>query len=498
MNKSVKRNFLVLSLKAFRFALKDERGQVLPIVALVMVGFLGMCGFVVDVGRVYVSYRELQASTDAAALAGAETLPSSSATTVATAYSSTSGNKNAFSGSDSTQITTTLKCISSLSNSGIACVSPTNANAIQVRQTLTVPMYFTRLLGTSSVTMSATATASMRGGSATPYNIAIIADTTASMSTSDSGDCNSTRLTCELQGIRTLLSELWPCASTETSCGTATGGTVANPVDNVSLFTFPNMTTATTQQSYDCSSTNPKIYAYTFPSPAATSLTTMPYTSGGNTVQMTYQVLNYSSDYKTSDTTSSLNTVSNLVRAAGGKAGCTGMGNPGGEGTYYAGALYAAQASLLAEQRANPGSQNVIILLSDGDASATQTQMVTGTQSTTLATNNGLYPSWVNECQQAVTAAQAIALTGTKVYSVAYGAAATSGCATDTGTYKNKPCNAMKDIASSPAYFFSDYTASQNAGQCVSASQPTTSLNQIFTQIAGSFMAPRLIPDGTT
>jgi hypothetical protein len=230
----------------------------------------------------------------------------------------------------------------------------------------------------------------------------------------------------------------------------------------------------------------------------------MPFTTGSTTYQMTYQILGFQSDYRTSDTASALSSASNTVKAVGGKSGCTGMSNPGGEGTYYAGVLYAAQSALLAQQSANPGSQNVIILLSDGDASASSSQMTTkaqstptgtGSQATTWATNSGTYPSYVNECQQAVTAAAAIAATGTRVYSVAYGAAATSGCSTDTGTYKNAPCNAMKNIASSPAYFFSDYTASQNSGQCISASQPTTSLNQIFTQIAGSFTAARLIPN---
>ena len=502
---------------------KGERGQVLPMVAILMVGFFGMCGMVLDVGRVYVANRVLQAATDAAALAGAQSLPSNSASTVATTYSAVSGNLNANSGFGTVAITTSLGCLSALSAQGIACVAPANANAIQVKETATVNTYFARIFGTSSVSITATSTASMRGAITTPYNVAIILDATGSMSTNDSGDCNATRMACELQGVRTLISDLSPCGSSESTCGTATNGSVANSVDNVSLFAFPNMTSTTVSNEYDCSSSTPSSEPYTYPSPTATSMSTMPYTSGSTTYQMTYQILGFQSDYRTSDTSSSLNSTSNTVRAVGGKSGCTGMSNPGGEGTYYAGALYAAQSALLAQQTANPGSQNVIILLSDGDASACYNGSITGSNGKTTSVNTcgsggknqmsptgftntttgnatpisnaGTYPSYVNECQQAVTAAAAIAATGTRVYSVAYGAAATSGCSTDTGTYKNAPCNAMKDIASSPAYFFSDYTASQNSGQCVSASQPTTSLNQIFTQIAGSFTAARLIPD---
>jgi hypothetical protein len=54
----------------------------------------------------------------------------------------------------------------------------------------------------------------------------------------------------------------------------------------------------------------------------------------------------------------------------------------------------------------------------------------------------------------------------------------------------------MQQIASSPAYFFTDYTSSTSGG-CVSASQPTTNLNQIFTEIAGDLTVARLIPDST-
>ncbi len=56
----------------------SERGQILPMVAVMMGSLFCMCGFVIDVGRVYVSYNQLQASTDAAALAGGEGLPNSS------------------------------------------------------------------------------------------------------------------------------------------------------------------------------------------------------------------------------------------------------------------------------------------------------------------------------------------------------------------------------------------------------------------------------------
>ena len=48
---------------------REESGQMLPIVALMMVVLLGMTGLALDVGHVYMCHRELQSSADAAACA---------------------------------------------------------------------------------------------------------------------------------------------------------------------------------------------------------------------------------------------------------------------------------------------------------------------------------------------------------------------------------------------------------------------------------------------
>ena len=161
----------------------------------------------------------------------------------------------------------------------------------------------------------------------------------------------------------------------------------------------------------------------------------------------------------------------------------------GGEGTYYAGAIYAAQASLVAEKTANPGSQNVMVIISDGDAGTTSTDLP-GASTTT-----GTYPSTKKQCAQAVTAAQAAVKAGTRVVTVAYGAES-SGCTYDTSPAIT-PCQTMEDMASDSQDFYSDYTAAGGDSSCVSASQPTTSLNQIFTDIATSLSVPRLIPNNT-
>ena len=469
-------------------ARKDERGQTLLVVSAMMVVLLAFGALVVDFGRVYFSLRELQAATDAAALAGAEALPNGTGTTTATLYSAVSGDKNAYSNLPNVTMVSgypLVKCLTTLENQGIACVSPSDGNAIQVKQQVTVPLTFAKVVGFNSMTLTATATAAMRGAVPTPYNVAIVVDSTNSMTNSDGGsNCTGSRESCALAGIQTLLGELAPCSSSQSSCTQLGGGQVKNPVDQVSLLTFPAVTSATAADDYNCSGKSPTAAPYPLP--------TAPNYTPASTP--TYQIVNFSSDYRTSDTATSLSTSSYLAIAAGAKKGCTGLQAIGGEGTYYPGVIYAAESLLVTQQAAYPGTQNALILIGDGNANATASK---GLNSSGVSTTSGVYPSTKQQCHQAITAAQWAAgqgVGGTKVYSVAYGAES-SGCTTDTNPTIT-PCQTMQKIASSPAYFYTDYTSSSNS--CVSASQPTTSLNQIFTMIGESFTVARLIPDNTT
>jgi uncharacterized membrane protein len=64
---------------------RDESGQVFVFLAVILVGIVGMAALVVDVGSWYQAQRKLQTAADAAALAGAQHLPTelSTARTVA-------------------------------------------------------------------------------------------------------------------------------------------------------------------------------------------------------------------------------------------------------------------------------------------------------------------------------------------------------------------------------------------------------------------------------
>jgi hypothetical protein len=516
---------------------KDERGQALPFVALMLVTMMGMTGMVVDVGRVLYIHRQLQTATDSAALAGGNALPGSNATAVATQYSAVTGDLNARSSlSGATMVSGYPKvvCLNTLTQQGIACTAPSNANAIVVKQQVTINLTFLRMVGQSTLTIGATATAAARGGTnPTPYNVAIIVDTTLSMNATDTNCNNITQMQCALNGVQVLLKALSPCAAIHTTCTTAKG-VATDPVDQVALFTFPNVTVGTaaintncttgiTQSAYNSNSRNGYYYSsntygyynllpgavwsglatatgYTYPSATATS-----YAPSGSTTG-TYQVTPYLSDYRSSDTASTLNASSDVVQAAGGASNCGALAPPnydGDYGTYYAGAIYAAQASLVAQKAAYPGSANMIILLSDGDATAPQKSPNPSSNGVTYyampspAGTGGTYPSYVNECQQGVTAATAATNAGTRVYTVAYGSpTATSSCSTDTGNSLTA-CTAMTAMASSAATFYSDYNQSGSTGKCYST-HTVTSLADIFTSIAADLTVSRLIPDNTT
>jgi hypothetical protein len=402
------------------------------------------------------------------------------------ASSSLSSAANANPNLTNVTVTPTFRCVTDSSIVEAPCsASPTNYNLLQVVQTSVVPTYFIRVLGVfginaaKSIPISAMATATPLSGKNTQVNVAMVVDTTASMGSQDSDiNCNNTRIHCALGGVQTLLQQLTPCtaSSTKTNC---TG------FDSVSLFTFPNVTASTAANDTSCPSSNPSIVPYSTPTPGASW--TAPTGSSA-----TYQVTSYLNDYSSNNQKGgTLNGSSGLAIATGasGKQGCTGMQTPGGDGTYYAGVIYAAQSSLAAQAAANPGSENIMIILSDGDANSTK---ISGAQH-----SGNVYGSLDDQCQQAITAANYASGQGTTVYTIAYGASS-SGCASDkSGPLAGlSPCTAMQDMATAASDFYSDATASQNKGQCASGN--SYSLNSIFSSIAAKFTNARLIPNGIT
>lgn len=523
---------------------KDQRGQIIPWLGFMMLGFFGFTGLVIDVGRAYVAHSQLQISTNAAALAASgivwDSNSASTASALATQYSGSAGSLNAAPSLGTVTTTVTTKCLTILLGSGQSCAS-SPANAVGVTETATIRTFFMPILfGPKTITITAVGQASMLG-QAQPWNVAIILDSSGSMGTTDS-DCGGiTRFQCSLNGIETMLENVNPCAPGYTSCDTS------NAYFHVSLFTFPGISTATVADEYSCGGT-PAFMAFTLPLTTATSYTPLQYkvSSGshsGQTWTATYQVIPFSSDYYSTSASNHLSTTSNLVKALGGcmkyiRSAGSGVGDISGSSggvTYYASVMYAAQSALDAEysslSSSIPGLRNAMILVSDGQANA---RTYTGSQpagqfpadipsaintgysgySTLGGNGTGKYPDSNDECQQAIAAAQASIAAGTRVYSIAYGSES-SGCTTSSGGTDNTyvatgtlnqsftistltPCVTMEDVASSLNYFYSDYTQSGSGSSCQDSSHSVEKMSDIFQAIAGTFTTPRLLPYNAT
>ncbi|MGA3101557.1 MAG: TadE/TadG family type IV pilus assembly protein [Terracidiphilus sp.] len=505
--------------------LRNQRGQTVVAVMITAATVMSLAAASVETGHVYYAYQQLVASTNSAALAGAEAMPNTTqASTNVTTYSAQSNGMNATAMLQNVTATPAFLCLSTVSNGlNVPCQTSTGGsggyNAMSVTQTATIPLWFGGLVGMKKMNVSYTAEAAMAGGQNLPWNIAVIVDTTSSMNTSDGGDqCSGTRITCALLGVQALLNDLYPCGLGQTCTNAG-----ATPFDSVSLFVFPAVTGSTAPDDSKCPQSNPTIVSYTFPDPP--SNTTLPSAD-------TYQVDGFANNYKTSDSASSLNQAAGIVIAAGdsGQSNCSGIQAPGGEGTYYAQVIYAAQAALLLQQATNPGSQNAIILLTDGDATACASNANTtagacDTKSQLLASEGTLngtgtktsnpsgyesyaYPSALGMCGQAVLAAQAAANAGTTVYTIGYGSPTSGGCLSDK-TYSatvgltgrnwgpgDQPCQALAAMASSAVNFYSD------DGSGCQATAPTnqnlTKLTAIFRAITDNMSSPRLIPTGST
>ncbi len=513
--------------------LKNQRGQALVAVMITASTIMALAAASVESGHVYYAYQQLVASTNSAVLAGATEMPNTTlASQYVTTYSAQSNGMNASPMLTNVTATPGFLCLNTVTSSlNVPCQTSSGGtggyNAMSVTQTATIPLWFGGIVGMKQMNVKYTAEAATAGGQNSPWNIAVIVDTTASMNDADSGtQCNGTQITCALLGVQALLGDLYPCGMGQTCTNAG-----ATPFDSVSLFVFPAVTGSTASKDSTCPTSNPTIVAYTFPDPP--SNTTLPSAD-------TYQVDGFAINYMTTDTATSLNQAAGVVIAAGdsGKSNCTGIKAPGGEGTYYAQVINAAQAALLTEQTNNPGSQNAIILLTDGDATAcasnanttagacsTSSQLVasegtlngTGNSTTNPArTANGVsygynsptYPSALGMCGQAVLAAQAAANNGTTVYTIGYGAETSGGCLSDK-TYSasvstnggswapgDQPCKAIAAMASAAVNFYSDdgdgcqATAPDNQG--------LTKLTAIFRAITNQMSSPRLIPNGTT
>jgi hypothetical protein len=354
--------------------------------------------------------------------------------------------------------------------------------------------------------LTAVSYAAMRGGSDTPYNIAVIIDTTNSMTGSaPSGDgCGSgaTQIKCAVSGLKTMLQLMDPCPLNQICPGNSAY------VDGVSLFTFPAVSVATETKNskvvetgpYDdttCPTTNPPIVPYSFTNVATTGGTlTMPSsTTTYPTMAGTYELMGFDDGYRDSDSAGTLYSGDGLASAVGYETSgsCSGLQAPGGEGTYYAQAIYAAQTALASQQSSFPGSKNIMIILSDGDATACNTQAYAA---------DGGNNSCSNGSQIVAANCPAVNASGTCVANTTstYGGASIDGTATtlqcpgytsssNPGTCSGPPLNGTGTKTTNPnGYNSTTYpSALGECGQAVAAAQAATKAGTtVYTIAMGS------------
>ncbi len=454
----------------------SRAGASAALFAILLPVAIGMAALVIDINHARVVRKAMQTSADAAALAasmdiGTATNPISTATT----YSAASGGKNVIPGVSVSMVSTypKLACINPQTTYGL-CTSaspslPTGAqtacdglggcNVIYVKETATVQTIFSRIFGLNGINLTVSAAAAGHGGSSKELDVVLILDTTGSMSSNDPA-CGSTRLACAEAGAKTLMQTLNPA------------------YDSIAIMVFPGLT-STTYANYDSSCQGGSVKSG---DTAAYSASPVYLVAPSN------QSSGPLTDYWTSTTDNTLNQSSALVKTVG-YAGCSGVANPGGQGTFYGDVVTAAQSYLSAHGRT--AAQKVIILLSDGDASS------------------GSATYGENECGQAVQSAAAVKATGTVVYTIGYGAPS-SGCSTDNYTSKTSPygvassaykingilvppyttpCTALGAMATDSAHFFYDGTPPTCSG-----GQSAGTLQNAFKQIGNQLMAPILFP----
>ena len=192
--------------------------------------------------------------------------------------------------------------------------------------------------------------------------------------------------------------------------------------------------------------------------------------------------------------------------------GC--LSAPGGEGTFYAQAISAAQSALQSEGSST--AQNVIIVLSDGEANATSSDMSSSYATTACSPSTVCSPGHLEQqCNQAVVNGQSATSAGTWVYVIAYdwttttaGTSSSAACPTQTTTSGSgkkqtttyyydspgvtnaatewSPCAALQTIASDKTKFYSTNSS------CTSVN-PYNDVATDFQQAGYTLSLPRLV-----
>ena len=280
----------------------------LVIVALFLVVLLGMAAMVIDVGYAYYAHRTLQASADAAALAGAQELPDPSrAEEVALDYSGEPGGRNARDNVRDVRVVVETVCLRQIPG-----CDP--VNAVRVEERAQLDTLFAGVLGIDKFDLRVKSTACSPCG-VKPLDMMLVLDRTGSMCEDHFGrvDPNCTDLKNAIDGMKTFL------------------GFFDSSSQWVGLAALP----PTTIVSKRCNT---------------------PGSSNYDSRNSKYVLVPMSKDFGNPE--QGLNRSSDLVKTID----C----QKGGGRTAYADALEAAQAEL--DKNGRPGVKDLIVFLSDGAA----------------------------------------------------------------------------------------------------------------------------------
>ena len=478
--------------------LRDDRsGAALVIVSLALPMIFGMAAFSIDLGYIYYINSRLQNAADIAALAGGTKLVAGDKTAVETqalayvklnvpgAWDIVDDKGKLLSGTGKAKIKITPKiqalCSKKLSDAGLPCyAAPGLANPINylsVSLNATTPLFFASALGHQTAALTSDAIVTADGSTMPPLNVAIVLDTTASMISSRDlttacGGVSMTKLACAKQAALGMLGTLWPV------------------VDKVAIYTYPGMSQGTgSSPSATTAAANAAKNICTSGTPTVTD-----YKKDSNPAN--YKVVDFKDDYRDmgSPPAPGVKTSSDLVKALGGTSGCTGLqvGRDSGGGyiyTFFADSLDAAQADLAAANVALAAAgqttrQNVIVILSDGDANAPTSMIETARNP--------------NQCLRAMNSAAAATAAGTWVYSVAYNAS------TIKGTASNPSCQFDTSTVSTPQVIVTTATRTVTYSQSYSNSQKrcgsvtSTTSNTSTNQTMATSLAPAPSVTGPT
>jgi hypothetical protein len=388
----------------------SERGQAFAVMIIALVALLGTAALTMDVGFAWYAKRQVQASADAAALAGAQQLPDiATATSLATQYASLNTPDNL----SNVNVNVTTRCSA---NSGTWC-GPTDAfqaNTIAVTETAKTPTWFAKVLGFDHFDVKGVATACQPCSSA-PVDIMLVVDRTGSMCqpTGPGGSCID--LDNAKEGVQTLLGIMDP------------------NIDTIGLVAFPPYNTSGGVCGSTSATTSFKIAGTGVPAAQARTISPQNY----DQANLVYLDNPLGSDFKTSST-SVLNPASSLVQHMTEDTTDNGTSCPNGINSFgstsYADALRAGQAELVKDGR--PGVPKVIVFMTDGEANMGSYWPGSSVPGHGLepdladpATNFNMSPadsaSTINPgdaqpCHDAISAATTIKAAGTKIYTIGY------------------------------------------------------------------------------